>query len=64
VSFFSRLPFFFFTRASLIYLHVASVAKRSDPKVMCLDARSFTVLLLIRVSRDHRSILNTTEPTR
>jgi hypothetical protein len=64
VRFFPRLPFFFFSCASLIYLHVASVTKRSDPKVMCLDTRSFTVFLLIAVSRDNRSILDTTEPTR
>jgi hypothetical protein len=64
VGFFPRLPFFFFACASLIYLHVASVTERSDPEVMCLDAGSFTVLLLIRVSRDNRSILDTTEPTR
>jgi hypothetical protein len=31
---------------------------------MCLDASSFTVLLLIAVSRDNRSILDTTETTR
>jgi hypothetical protein len=55
------LPFLFFPCASLIYLHVASVTKRSDPKVMCLDARSFSVFLLIRVSRNNRSILDTTE---
>jgi hypothetical protein len=64
VGFFPRLPFLFFPCASLIYLHVTSVTERSDPKVMCLDARSFTVLLLIAMSRDHRSILDTTETAR
>jgi hypothetical protein len=40
---------------------VTSVTERSDPKVMCFDTRSFTVLLLIGVSRDNRSILDATE---
>jgi hypothetical protein len=59
---FPRLPFLFFPCASLIYLHVTPITERSDPKVMCLDARSFTVFLLITMSRNNRSILDTTEP--